>query len=250
MEPLTDKVVDRLTLYHCVLTHTLTDRPFVASQEVAALLKLNDSQVRKDIALCGVLGRQKHGYPTEELKRAIEKGEKPNNIMVYAADLTPELEAALIACGFENYASQTSMSLSLPVKSRPRAEIVPIDSDTIADWTNTLNEAMGVDPSPVSFYANLLPSDDAVLYGIRDNGHIVSTLMVCFFDGLPCIHECSTLPETRGKGYVSDLVRAACIEASRRGYDTMYLQASAMGEPVYARLGFQPDGTIRHWKLG
>ena len=193
-------------------------------------------------------GREKEAV--EELKRAIEKGEKPNNIMVYAEDLTPELEAALIACGFENYASQTSMSLPLPVQSQPRAEIVPIDSDTIADWTNTLNEAMGVGPSPVSFYANLLPSDDAVLYGIRDNGQIVSTLMVCFFDGLPCIHECSTLPETRGKGYVSDLVRAACIEASRRGYDTMYLQASAMGEPVYAKLGFQPDGTIRHWKLG
>lgn len=91
MEPLTDKVVDRLTLYHCVLTHTLTDRPFVASQEVAALLKLNDSQVRKDIALCGVLGRQKHGYPTAELKRSIERrlgfADRKNVVIIGAGNL-------------------------------------------------------------------------------------------------------------------------------------------------------------------
>lgn len=73
MQRLSNKIINRLTLYHCVLRHTLTDKAFVASQELAGLLRLDDSQVRKDIALCGVLGRQKHGYPVSDLKQAIEK---------------------------------------------------------------------------------------------------------------------------------------------------------------------------------
>ncbi len=68
-----NKVISRLTLYHCILTHTLTDTLFVSSFEIASLLGIDDSQVRKDIALCGVYGRQKSGYPAHELKQAIEQ---------------------------------------------------------------------------------------------------------------------------------------------------------------------------------
>ena len=73
MVNLSGKVIHRLTLYHCILKYTLINQERVSSFEIADLLGLDDSQVRKDIALCGVLGYKKQGYATEDLKRAIEK---------------------------------------------------------------------------------------------------------------------------------------------------------------------------------
>lgn len=73
MAKLSNKIINRLTLYHCLLKYSAPDKSSISSGEIADLLNLDDSQVRKDIALCGVLGRQKHGYPILELKQAIEK---------------------------------------------------------------------------------------------------------------------------------------------------------------------------------
>lgn len=72
MEKLSNKIINRLTLYHCLLKYSAPENNTISSVEIAELLNLDDSQVRKDIALCGVLGRQKQGYPVIELKKAIE----------------------------------------------------------------------------------------------------------------------------------------------------------------------------------
>ena len=73
MTKLSNKIINRLTLYHCLLKYSAPENNCISSVEIAELLHLDDSQVRKDIALCGVLGRQKQGYPVTELKQAIEK---------------------------------------------------------------------------------------------------------------------------------------------------------------------------------
>ena len=73
MTAISNKVINRLTLYHCLLKYTCKGTPFIASSEIADLLDLNDSLVRKDIALCGVLGRKKQGYVVDELKKSIEQ---------------------------------------------------------------------------------------------------------------------------------------------------------------------------------
>ena len=72
MTAISNKVINRLTLYHCLLKYTFTNRPFISSSEIADLLDLDDSLVRKDIALCGVLGHKKQGYLVLDLKKNIE----------------------------------------------------------------------------------------------------------------------------------------------------------------------------------
>lgn len=72
MSAISDKLIERLTLYHGILTHTVPKVDYIASSEIANLLHIDDSQVRKDVAFCGVLGRPKYGYATKELKKAIE----------------------------------------------------------------------------------------------------------------------------------------------------------------------------------
>ena len=71
---ISDKVIERLTLYHCIVRDFLAKGDdFISSAQIALLLKIDDSQVRKDIALCEVQGRAKIGYDLAELKAAIEK---------------------------------------------------------------------------------------------------------------------------------------------------------------------------------
>ena len=71
---LSDKVIERLSLYHCILQDCLNaGEEFISSAQIALLLKVDDSQVRKDFALCSVQGRSKIGYNTLELKSAIER---------------------------------------------------------------------------------------------------------------------------------------------------------------------------------
>ncbi|MFN8620018.1 MAG: GNAT family N-acetyltransferase [Chloroflexota bacterium] len=55
-----------------------------------------------------------------------------------------------------------------------------------------------------------------------------------------------TIPAARGRG-VGAALTAACLRISEaRGEPSAWLAASAMGEPVYARLGFRTVGRVTH----
>lgn len=58
----------------------------------------------------------------------------------------------------------------------------------------------------------------------------------------------ATAPEARGRGLASRLLAAAMVEARDRGCDVSTLQATKMGEPVYARLGYRRIGAIQMWE--
>jgi len=84
-----DKVINRLTLYHCILTdYILKDIEFISSPQIAGLLKIDDSQVRKDISLLNNVGKCRVGYIVKELKKNIEKTlgfEKPKEAFIIGA---------------------------------------------------------------------------------------------------------------------------------------------------------------------
>lgn len=69
-----DKVINRLTLYHCILTdYILKNIEFISSPQIANLLKIDDSQVRKDLSLLNNVGKCRVGYIVKDLKKNIEK---------------------------------------------------------------------------------------------------------------------------------------------------------------------------------
>lgn len=70
---ISDKVINRLTLYHCILDDYISkDIEFISSKQIAGLLKVDDSQVRKDINLLNNSGKCRVGYIVKELKKSIE----------------------------------------------------------------------------------------------------------------------------------------------------------------------------------
>lgn len=84
-----DKVINRLTLYHCIFTDYLHKGiETISSPQIAALLKIDDSQVRKDISLLKNTGKCRVGYIVKDLKTAIEKTlgfEKPKDAFIVGA---------------------------------------------------------------------------------------------------------------------------------------------------------------------
>lgn len=71
---ISDKVINRLTLYHCILTDYIeTNHEFISSRQIAQLLKIDDSQVRKDISKLNNSGKCRVGFIVKELKISIEK---------------------------------------------------------------------------------------------------------------------------------------------------------------------------------
>lgn len=72
-ENFSTKVIQRLTLYHSILRdYNFKGLDYISSQQIANLLNIDDSQVRKDVNLCHIQGKSKIGYNVEELKKSIE----------------------------------------------------------------------------------------------------------------------------------------------------------------------------------
>ncbi len=71
---ISDKVINRLTLYHCILDDYInSDIEFISSKQIANLLNVDDSQVRKDISLLNNSGKCRVGYIVKEMKKSIEE---------------------------------------------------------------------------------------------------------------------------------------------------------------------------------
>lgn len=69
-----EKVINRLTLYHYILQDFITNKTeYISSKQIATLLHIDDSQVRKDISLLNNSGKTRVGYVVKELKTSIEK---------------------------------------------------------------------------------------------------------------------------------------------------------------------------------
>lgn len=71
---ISEKVINRLTLYHCILQDYITKgEEYISSKQIATLLNIDDSQVRKDINILNNSGKSRVGYIVKELKTSIEK---------------------------------------------------------------------------------------------------------------------------------------------------------------------------------
>ena len=71
---ISDKVINRLTLYHCILLDYMEKGiENISSPQIASLLNIDDSQVRKDVSYLNNIGKCRVGYIVRELKESIEK---------------------------------------------------------------------------------------------------------------------------------------------------------------------------------
>jgi GNAT superfamily N-acetyltransferase len=92
-----------------------------------------------------------------------------------------------------------------------------------------------------------LPNGAAHLYTVRERPGPVASAVVVDHEGNADIELVAVVPEARGRGLSGKLLAHALADAAERGCETTTLIATAMGRPVYERLGYRPLGQLQMW---
>lgn len=167
-----------------------------------------------------------------------------------------DLDARLRAHGLTPREEEQGMAMDLsrlPLLSLPAGLTVRrvTDERELADFSRTVaSNWEPLDRNVVEFYASTarasLASGSPVRFyvGYLD-GAPVATSECHLAHGVAGLYSVSTLKAMRRRGIGMALTLAPLLDAREAGYRTATLQASAEGEKVYARLGFEPRGTFR-----
>jgi GNAT superfamily N-acetyltransferase len=112
-----------------------------------------------------------------------------------------------------------------------------------------INEiAYGYPPGDYAAVAQA-PMPGIRIYFAELDGEPVSTLGVWpQHEGDAVVVWVATLPEARNRGIARRLMAHALREAREDGYQTTTLQSSALGRPVYERLGYRDFGAGQLWE--
>lgn len=93
-----------------------------------------------------------------------------------------------------------------------------------------------------------MSSPAVTLYLAMIDGQPMACLGAFDHDGDCGIYFVATVPEARGRGLASALLRQTLVEARDRGCATSSLQATAAGFPIYERIGYLDAGAIEMWE--
>jgi GNAT superfamily N-acetyltransferase len=175
-------------------------------------------------------------------------------VLAWTVWVRPEhhaLGAALEAAGHSLDAQPSLMAANLDeVDLAPRIEL-DLDPEPTWEGLARLNDAAyGIDPSR-SFAVAFAGYEDPVgrLYLARVDGEPAAVVGAHNEDANCEIVFVATAPHARGRGLSSELMRMALREARSEGCQTTTLEATALGEPVYARLGYRSLGRMRMYEL-
>jgi ribosomal protein S18 acetylase RimI-like enzyme len=144
----------------------------------------------------------------------------------------------------------------LVLDSRPLLMAAPLDAieapapqttierATMAEVGRVNDVAYSNPPGVIAAALGELPASEVRGYGIRVDGELASVASVIDVDDDAFVTMVATLPQHRGKQLASSLLSAALTEARQRGQITTSLQASSLGQGIYARLGYRALGEV------
>ena len=154
---------------------------------------------------------------------------------------------ALAQAGFTLDSDPMSMALDLDDPMAPPAELDWTPEPDPAELANVVEPSYGF---PRGMFAAGFPGLPGGVhsYLARHEGQPASVVMASDLDGDCGIFLVGTIPEARGLGLSTALMRRALADATERGCRTSTLQASQMGYPVYRRLGYRDLGRAELWE--
>lgn len=92
------------------------------------------------------------------------------------------------------------------------------------------------------------PTDGLRIYFGRLDGEDVCTLGIAAYKSDAVIVWVAALPEARGRGTSGRLLARGLEDARESGLETTTLQATKLGYPVYAKLGYRDYGVMQMWE--
>ncbi|MCF0150228.1 MAG: GNAT family N-acetyltransferase [Firmicutes bacterium] len=199
------------------------------------------------------------GLPEEEplrslvLQEAIALAKTPGSGKLFTyieEDLGPQVADALVAAGFT--LSATHAGMVRPVTEDDLAfgdpRIRRIGPEDLLSWCDVRTRGFQK-PTPIEVHKIMFPLEGNRYYALEEDGEMRSVGMVCIDKDQQnlSLQSIATPPEYRGRGLACAIVSHIAKEAAQLGAPLLSLQASPLGEPVYARLGYRRIATIRSW---
>jgi ribosomal protein S18 acetylase RimI-like enzyme len=110
------------------------------------------------------------------------------------------------------------------------------------------DEAYGLSGAPLETALAGLPEAAAHVLIARADGHpaACAVVLVCGEDAYVCF--VAVASAARGRGLCSELLRRALTRAAQDGATSTTLEASAMGAPIYAAMGYRSLGQMGMWE--
>jgi ribosomal protein S18 acetylase RimI-like enzyme len=121
----------------------------------------------------------------------------------------------------------------------PRAERVEM---AVAGAVN--DAASGLTQEVLKEALGAIPADAVHAYGTRVDDDVACVLVIQDVEDDAFVTFVATRPEHRCRRLASNLLAHALQEARQRGRRTTSLQASKLGQGIYARLGYRPLGEV------
>jgi len=188
------------------------------------------------------------------VKKLIQDKQAPNGWTVGPLTKPKNLGIFLEKIGFSNVYQQAGMALDLEDleyqvsdESELIVEIVE-DAEHLKQWAEVVSSVFGIKVD-FELIEYLLLEPEAIFYIGNLEGKCVSSLMLYLSSGVAGLHAVSTLKEYRSRGFGLTISRMALIDAFKIGYKVGVLQASALGERVYRKMGFQKYCDIISYEL-
>jgi len=110
-----------------------------------------------------------------------------------------------------------------------------------------LSRAAGWNQTPEDWRMLLEVAPDRCL-GIEAEGRLVATTtLLCYQQRLAWIGMVLTHPDYRGRGFARRLIAAALDRADSLGVETVKLDATEQGRPLYEGFGFRAEQPVERW---
>jgi predicted N-acetyltransferase YhbS len=106
-----------------------------------------------------------------------------------------------------------------------------------------MSDAFGLELRAPTVHTLAAESPDGALLVAEDDGVIRGTAASLAFGATAWLGGVTVTPQARGNGLGRQLTEAAIDALGER--ETILLLASAMGRPIYEKLGFEAEGTYR-----
>jgi predicted GNAT family N-acyltransferase len=112
-----------------------------------------------------------------------------------------------------------------------------LELSRLANWNQTIDD-----------WKMLLQLDPQGCFAIELDGQIVATTtLLCYGKRLAWIGMVLTRPEYRRRGLAKRLMKAALDRTSDLKIESIKLDATADGQPLYEKLGFKSEQVIERW---
>jgi hypothetical protein len=129
------------------------------------------------------------------------------------------------------------------------ADVRIVDAGSLSDYIAVLAEGFGMPKrlaAAVFTPASLAADDFAMLLAFDGDTPVASSALAVSGD-VAGVYNVGTPPQFRQRGFGEVATRAAIAEGVRRGCTRTTLQASAMGFPIYERMGYRTVATWRNF---